>query len=104
MLTQSRALAGCRMTMQPVAKVSISNGTKYTMRRKDSFMVEVRGAASLLLSQQCLQAAPECISNTCIEKSQKQQQRLLLDTRDLMALGCGSNALARSSSAQMPTA
>ncbi len=44
-LSQSRALAGCKaMTMvqrTPTVK-QVSNGSKYFMRKKGSFMVEVR--------------------------------------------------------------
>lgn len=41
-VTQSRALAGCRMTMQAKQTVRVTNGAKYFMRRRDSYMVEVR--------------------------------------------------------------
>lgn len=45
LMSQSRALAGCRaMTMverAPTVK-QVSNGSKYFMRKKGSFMVEVR--------------------------------------------------------------
>ncbi|WIA29653.1 hypothetical protein OEZ86_012139 [Tetradesmus obliquus] len=40
-VTQSRALAGCRMTMQAKQTVRVTNGAKYFMRRRDSYMVEV---------------------------------------------------------------
>jgi hypothetical protein len=41
-VTQSRALAGCRMSMQAKQTVKVTNGAKYFMRRRDSYMVEVR--------------------------------------------------------------
>jgi hypothetical protein len=41
-VTQNRALAGCRMSMQAKQTVKVTNGAKYFMRRRDSYMVEVR--------------------------------------------------------------
>ena len=54
-LSQSRALAGCKaMTMvqrTPTVK-QVSNGSKYFMRKKGSFMVEVsRGSNGFLDTQ-----------------------------------------------------
>ncbi|KAF6260360.1 plastid/chloroplast ribosomal protein S21 [Scenedesmus sp. NREL 46B-D3] len=40
-VTQSRALAGCRMSMQAKQTVKVTNGAKYFMKRRDSYMVEV---------------------------------------------------------------
>lgn len=40
-VTQSRALAGSRMFMQAKQTVAVTNGSKYFMRRRDSYMVEV---------------------------------------------------------------
>jgi len=55
-LSQSRALAGCRaMTVvqrAPTVK-QVSNGSKYFMRRKGSFMVEVRGSNCFSTSRVC---------------------------------------------------
>jgi hypothetical protein len=48
-LTQARTIAGCKAFtgIRPRRVAAVSNGSKYFMRRKDSYMVEVRQPAPL---------------------------------------------------------